>query len=153
MKIYISEGIPPKGELIPVPKTSLRSYSGLTGRPYMLYMQVQIKDKSKLNQQNFEKFKKILYDKYHTKVDYFEVRENKAGKQYALMTVTGYGPEILLAVLPELMPILGLTVVAITVYYIIKKHPFTSVMMFIGLLILIWALFGRKLGMGLSMGE
>jgi len=145
MKIYISEGIPPKGELIPVPKTSLHSYSGLMGRPYMLYMQVQIKDKSKLNNENFEKFRKILQEKYHTKVNYFEVRENKAGKQYALMTVTGYGPELLLTVLPGLMPILGLTIVAITVYYVIKKHPFTSVMMFIGLLILIFTLFGGRL--------
>lgn len=141
MRIYYSTGRPVRGELLPLPSTA--KYSEM-GALYALNMKVNIKDRKKLNDENFSKVKEEMYRKYHAKVKYFEVRETRGGEQYALMQLSGSPFEFaaLLEALPGLMTILGLVVIGIAVYYVVKKHPAISVFLLLGLLMFGGALLG-----------
>jgi len=131
-------GEPVVGKTVPIPKTMLATYSSVIGALYEVDMDVEVKDPSKLTEENFEEVKRRLYEELHAKVKYFEVEEHN-GIHKAVMQLEGspFAFEALIALLVELAPLIGLVITGIVVYYIVKKHPLATVALMFGLVLLL----------------
>jgi len=130
-------GEPVAGKTVLIPETMLANYSSVIGALYEVDMDVEVKDPSKLTEENFEVVRQRLYEELHAKVKYFEVKEHN-GSYKAVMQLTGspFTFAALTALLAELAPLIGLVIVGITVYYIVKKHPLTTVALILGTIML-----------------
>jgi len=154
MRNLFTYGEPVVGKTVPIPKTILSSYSSVMGALYEVDMDVEVKDPSKLTEENFEIVKQRLYEELHAKVKYFEVEEYNSNYR-AVMQLEGspFAFTALVALLAELAPLIGLVVVGVVVYYIIKKHPLTTVALMLGTVMLIGVPgFLRALGAGAGAG-
>jgi len=138
MRKLFTYGEPVIGKTVPIPKTILSSYSSVVGALYEVDMDVEVKDPSKLTEENFETVRQRLYEELHAKVKYFEVKEHN-GSYKAVMQLTGspFTFAALTALLAELAPLIGLVIVGIVVYYIVKKHPLATVALVLGAVMLI----------------
>jgi len=74
MRKLFTYGEPVIGKTVPIPKTILSSYSSVIGALYEVDMDVEVKDPSKLTEENFEIVKRRLYEELHARVKYFEVK-------------------------------------------------------------------------------
>ena len=138
MRKLFTYGEPVIGKTVPIPKTILSSYSSVIGALYEVDMDVEVKDPSKLTEENFEIVKRRLYEELHARVKYFEVKEYN-GSHKAVMQLEGspFAFAALIALLAELAPLIGLVIVGIVVYYIVKKHPLATVALVLGVVMLI----------------
>ncbi len=131
-KIY-TYGKPISGELILIPQSLLANYSSVIGALYEIHMEVEIKDQSKLNDDNIKVLQKMMYEQHRAKLKYFEVKEIN-GKTYSVMQVSGspFSFSAFVAFLVQALPIIGLAVFVTGVYYIVKKHPLATTVILTG---------------------
>jgi len=135
-KIFVV-GKPVTGKTVLIPPEMLSRYTLVNGATYEVVMDVNIEDPSKLNEENFEKVKSELKRKLGVDVKYFEVVEHK-GRYEAVMQLSGapVTSSSLGAILMALMPLIGIAVAGIAIYYVIKKYPGLITLGIIGLLLL-----------------